>query len=221
VNGAENAGVLAIWNSCAPGAEVEYEHWYRSEHLAERVAIDGFVAGWRFEAVDGAPRYFTHYETTSPDVLFSDAYLVRVNDPTPLTRRVMSGAFADMSRTVCERALRIGDSRGGVATVLRFETPLPREVLEAGFVALAGDAAVLRAELWLAVDVPSPAVSAEQRLRGPDATIAACVLLETATVDEAHALARAGRVRLPAVDHVGVYRLLCSLQRADQGSPVG
>ena len=41
--GGANAGVLAIWNNCAPGAEAQYEHWYRSEHLAERVAIEGFV----------------------------------------------------------------------------------------------------------------------------------------------------------------------------------
>jgi hypothetical protein len=219
--GGANAGVLAIWNNCAPGAEAQYEHWYRSEHLAERVAIEGFVAGWRYEAVDGTPRYFTHFETTSPQVLFSEAYLARVNDPTPLTRRVMSELFTDMSRTVCERALRLGDLRGAWAAVLRYDAPQAPDRLRAGLAALAGSEAVLRAELWLAVDTPAPAPSAEQRLRGADATIAACVLLECTTEDEAHAAARAGRGRLPAADDVGVYRMLCSLHRADQGAPPG
>ena len=62
-----SAGILAIWNDCASGSEAEYEHWYRTEHLAERVAVDGFVAGWRYVAIDAQPKYFTHYATEAVD----------------------------------------------------------------------------------------------------------------------------------------------------------
>ena len=40
-----SAGILAIWNDCAPGLEARYEHWYRSEHLVERVSVPGFRSG--------------------------------------------------------------------------------------------------------------------------------------------------------------------------------
>ena len=73
-------GILAIWNDCARGEEALYEHWYRSEHLAERVGIEGFVAGWRYGAVQGSPSYLTHYETTSPSVLRSAAYRARLSE---------------------------------------------------------------------------------------------------------------------------------------------
>ena len=113
---AARPGVLAIWNDCAPGAEREYEHWYRSEHLAERVGVEGFVSGWRYRAVDAEPEYFTHYETRGADVLSSAAYRRQLDDPTPLTRRIMDGVFINCIRTVCERVHRVGDSRGAYAT---------------------------------------------------------------------------------------------------------
>ena len=213
-----NAGVLAIWNGCAPGREAVYERWYRTEHLAERVGIDGFVAGWRYAALDGEPRYFTHYETTSPDVLFCDAYLARVNDPTPLTREIMSGVFTDMNRTVCERVLRVGAQRGAVAVTLRWDARPERAALHEDVVALAADDAVLRAELWWPCEAPPAAAapSAEQALRGPDAGIAAGVLLECATEHDARAIAGLARTRLPGADHAGIYRMLCSLHRRDR-----
>jgi hypothetical protein len=213
---ARAAGVLAIWNDCTPGGEVEYEHWYRSEHLAERVAIDGFVAGWRFAAVDAAPAYFTHYETVSPEVLFSAAYLARVNDPTALTRRIMSGVFVNATRTVCERVLRSGDSRGAFATTLRFDDANDRERVIDALPALAQGEDVLRAEVWARVEGPELPPSAEQGLRAPDGTMAVCLVLESADERAARAAAEAARAALPAAASCGVYRMLCSLHRADQ-----
>jgi hypothetical protein len=86
-------GSLAIRNDCAPGREAEFEQWYQSEHLAERLAVPGFPFGRRHEASFGSPRYFTFYVTETTDVLASGAYLSRLNEPTPLTQRVMSGAI--------------------------------------------------------------------------------------------------------------------------------
>jgi heme-degrading monooxygenase HmoA len=37
-------GVLAIFNNVAPGREAEFEEWFQHEHLAERLAVPGFVA---------------------------------------------------------------------------------------------------------------------------------------------------------------------------------
>jgi hypothetical protein len=211
-----NPGILALWNDCAAGAEREYEHWYRTEHLAERVAVEGFVAGWRYIAVEAEPGYFTHYETQSPGVLYSAAYRERLDNPTPLTRGVMANrVFFNASRTVCERTLRIGDMRGAFATVVRFEQQAESGDLPALARALGADDDVLRAELWSAVAAPGSASmgesSTEQGLRGPDDTIDACVLLETADEGAARAVAQAARARVGSAARIGVYRLLCAL----------
>src|SRR6186997_2986294 len=102
------SGILAIWNDCARGREAEFEEWYQHEHFYERIAVPGFL------------RYFCVYLTRSPDVLKSKAYLERLDNPTPMTRRIMSDAFRDMSRTVCHRTLRLGAMWGAAAVTVRF-----------------------------------------------------------------------------------------------------
>src|SRR3954470_10369626 len=122
-------GILAIFNNVAPGREAEFEEWFQHEHLAERIALPGFLIGRRHEAVSGQPRYFNFYLTQSAQVLKSAAYLGRLDDPTPMTRRIMSEIFRDMIRTVCHRTLRIGAMRGTAVVTLRFDQSPPADAL--------------------------------------------------------------------------------------------
>ena len=48
-----NDGILAIWHDVDAAIGDEYERWYFREHLPERVAVPGFLAGRRYEAVSG------------------------------------------------------------------------------------------------------------------------------------------------------------------------
>jgi hypothetical protein len=80
---------LAVWLECVPEAEADFDRWYREQHLAERLAVPGFLRGRRYEAVRGAPKYFAFYETESGEVLRSPTYMERLNNPTDWTRRVM------------------------------------------------------------------------------------------------------------------------------------
>ena len=61
-------GILAIFNNVAPGREAEFEEWFQHEHLAERIAVPGFLIGRRHEAISGQPRYFNFYVTQSVEV---------------------------------------------------------------------------------------------------------------------------------------------------------
>jgi hypothetical protein len=54
-------GILAIFNNVAPGREAEFEEWFQHEHLAERIALPGFLIGRRHEAISGQPHYFNFY----------------------------------------------------------------------------------------------------------------------------------------------------------------
>ena len=208
-------GILAVWNDCAPGSEGQYEEWYRGEHLPERVGIPGFRAGWRYRAIDAELEYFTFYETDTPEVLRSEPYLARLNDPTPLTRRIMSGTFTHATRALCTCVARWGKLRGALAVSVRFDAP-PGGELEARLRELAGRAEVLRAELWMPTRAEgSSTLSAEQQLRGPDQTIAAGALVETATEQEAAAVAATLGTALGPRARIGTYRLFCALHRVD------
>ena len=118
----ERPGILAIWNNVAPGREGEFEEWFQHEHLEERIAVPGLLLGRRHEAVSGTPRFFNFYVVQSADVLKSAAYLARLDDPTPMTRRIMSEVFRDMIRTACHRTLRLGAMRGTAVVTARFNT---------------------------------------------------------------------------------------------------
>ncbi len=203
-------GILAIWNDCAPGREPEFEEWYQHEHFHERIAVPGFLLGRRFEVVSGSPRYLCFYLTQSADVLKSQAYLQRLDNPTPMTRKIMSDAFRDMSRTVCHRVLRLGVMRGSAAITLRFTGDVDQRVLETVIEALAKDKAVACAEIWSAVDASAIPVSQEERLRGGDKKIAACLFVETLRVSEAESIAGALSRQFPAAT-AGVYRLLAEI----------
>jgi hypothetical protein len=204
-------GVLAIFNNAAPGREAEFEEWFQHEHLAERIAVPGFLLGRRYEAVAGTPRYFNFYLTQSADVLKSAAYLERLDHPTPMTHKIMSEIFKDMIRTVCHRTLRLGTMRGSAAVAVRFMERTDQDVLRTTAERLAKDRTVACAEIWTAVDADTIPVSEEERLRGGDRKIAACLYVEALRIEDAEKMAGALRASFPSAD-IGVYRLLCEIR---------
>ncbi len=111
-------GILAIWNDVAPGGDAEFNHWHTREHVPERVGIPGFLRGRRYVAVSGSPRYFTLYETETAETLASQAYLARLNAPTPWTQRALP-LFRNTIRTACRVTRSLGDGVGGVLATLR------------------------------------------------------------------------------------------------------
>lgn len=218
-----NTGILALWNNCAPGHEAVYEAWYQGEHLPERLAVPGILRGRRYEAIAGEPHYFTYYETVSPGVFASPEYLERVENPTPMTRKIMSGVFIDMSRTVCRRVACHGDMRGAVAVTARLAGDgLTDGSLADSIEAMASNLAelqgVARAELWAASDETAQPASAEAKLRGEDETIAACLFVECLREGEAQMVRRAlADGPSGAAMEIGAYRLLCE-RASDEAS---
>ncbi len=175
-------GCLLLWNDCAPGHEAAYESWYREEHLPERMAVAGFVCGVRHRALDGlAPAFMTYYEVTHPEVLHSSSYRALLAQPTPRTRHIMQVAFKNMNRTVC--ALQL--VRTGALT--------PYAVTATGNVAWL-DALVPppQATRVLALrGLPKAETTAEEALRGGDASVEAAVVAHVENADQALALAQA------------------------------
>src|SRR5690606_33233870 len=167
-------GVLAIWNDCRAGHEAEFEAWFQGEHLRQRLAVPGFLFGRRHQAISGSSGYFNFYLTETPEVLTSKPYLERLDNPTPMTRRIMSDVFINMNRTVCRRSLRHGAFRGAYAVTLRFETaPDEGRLIKVLDALLRDPATVAGGEIWTALDPAGMPVSMEEKLRGGDRKIAA------------------------------------------------
>jgi hypothetical protein len=204
-------GILAIWHGCADGREAEIDAWYQGEHLIERLGVPGFLYGRRHEALSASPRYFTTYVTESVDVLTSRAYLDRLDNPTPLTRTVMSEIFRDMHRTVCRRELRVGRFRGAFAVTARFDALPDMPAISALAGALVDDPGIACAELWRRCEPESGGpVAQEERLRGGDRRIEACLVVETLREEAAGAVLSDLAGRFPDAQ-TGIYRVLCGI----------
>ncbi len=104
-----------------PEAIEEHDRWHTHEHLPERLAIPGFLRGTRWLATAGEPRYMVLYEVESLQTLASEAYLARLNQPTPWTQRIMP-CYRGMSRGLCSVLGSYGFGQGGAAALIRFST---------------------------------------------------------------------------------------------------
>jgi hypothetical protein len=204
-------GILAIFNNVATGREAEFEEWFQHEHLAERIALPGFVLGRRYEAVSGWSRYFNFYLAQSAESFKSAAYLERLDHPTPMTRIVMSEIFKDMNRTVCHRIYRLGAMRGTTAVVVQFDICPNESLLNDTVKTFVADKAVACGEVWIAASPREFPVSEEERLRGGDKKLAACLLIETLRVSDAEKHALILAASFPGAT-IGVYRLLCEIR---------
>jgi hypothetical protein len=207
-------GILAIWNDCRAGREAEFEAWFQGEHLLERLAVPGFLFGRRHQAISGSCGYFNFYLVESPAVLTSKPYLERLDHPTPMTRKVMSEIFINMNRTICHRTLRRGAFRGAYAVTARFDVAPEMSALTALAENLVHDAGVASCEIWSAVDPAGLPVSMEEKLRGGDKKIKACLMVDTLRQGDAEKLGERLSQQFAGAE-VGVFRVLCQLGQGD------
>jgi hypothetical protein len=118
-------GFMAIWSDVAPGDFDFYHRWLLKEHFPERVGIPGFISARVFRRQAGPDfQFFIIYETSSPEVLASPAYLARLNGPTPMTQQVMP-KLKNFVRGAGRVVQSSGVCGGGAARVMRFEEAHP------------------------------------------------------------------------------------------------
>jgi hypothetical protein len=207
-------GILAIFNDCRAGREAEFDAWFQGEHLEERLAVPGFLFGRRHQAISGDAGYFNFYLVESPDVLTSKPYLERLDNPTPMTKRIMSEVFLNMNRTVCRRTTRRGAFRGAFAVTTRFNETPDVGALTAALDELVRDTDVAGGEIWIALDPAGMPVSTEEKLRGGDKKIKGCLMVDTLHQSDAEMLGKRLSGRHPAAE-VGVFRVLSQIGRGD------
>jgi hypothetical protein len=209
--------MLAIWSDVTREQETDYLHWLTREHTAERVGIPGFEAVRVFRAdLPETCRYLILYDLATHSVLTSPAYLARLNEPTPWSRRVMPtlGNFArggGWVRAACGTGsgghllpLRLGQSVGAAEPLLEI---------------LAAQERVCVARL-LEVDQEGSGVpTSEKALRGGDRSFPGLLLIEAtgaAALRGALSLYRDSLAALGAdVEDPVLYTAVFSLRKAE------
>jgi hypothetical protein len=172
---------VAMWWDVPPEVRAEWEDWHSHEHMPERLGIPGFLRGTRWVAHSGEPSYFVLYETRDLKTMTSGAYVDRLNNPTPWSRKMMPH-HRNMVRSLCRVRASFGGGLAQALATVRFSA-----APEAGRSALKWLATQMMPSLpqrkgltatCLLESQPAAAVprTAEQRIRGGDRQ-ADCVLL--------------------------------------------
>ena len=117
-------GLLMVWADVPADKEPDFNRWYNEEHLAERLAIPGFLSGARYEAVKGGPKHLAVYELENAAVMESPAYKTVQANPTPWTQRSGPQAIAttfirNIYEMIHPRALPAPAAAAGMAPALQ------------------------------------------------------------------------------------------------------
>lgn len=214
-----NAAML-LWYDIVPDQVAEHDEWHTREHFAERVGIPGFLRAQRWVAHAGtAPRFFVTYEVRDVGVLTSAAYLDRLDHPTPWTRRMMPH-FRGMVRGFMRRERSLGTVLGAELLVVRYAArpdagpALSRWLVDEALPAVVARAGV--ASAFTLVADGAPPMTAEQALRGRDATVDRVVLVSGYSAAAIDAAAREVLDEGALTSHgaaagsiAGRYRLAC------------
>jgi hypothetical protein len=87
-------GLLLTMTEPPPEMEEEFNAWYDTEHLPERLAIPGFESARRWvdpQAPAGTGKYLATYELARPQVLEPPEYMAHAGDNfTPWSKRCLS-----------------------------------------------------------------------------------------------------------------------------------
>ena len=181
-DGSTGRGAITIWQDVRPEARADFFAWHNQEHIPERVSIPGFLRGRRYGALEGAPEFFTLYETAGPAVHTGADYLARLNSPSDWTKR-MAPMMVNNVRSLCRIQWSRGVVAGGLMATIRFDADA---VARARLLALlAGDRlpallarpGILGAHLCLADAVASSVRTEEKKSRPAAALVPGWVVL--------------------------------------------
>src|SRR5689334_13437170 len=182
---------ITIWCDVAAEIREEFDHWHAHEHMPERLSIPGFLRGSRWVSADGGS-YFILYELESEATLTGAAYLERLNNPTPWSRKMMPH-HRNMVRGLCRVEASSGRARGQWLLTARC-----RSTTTLDLASLASRKGIVAAHLLRAIGTPPQ--TAEQKLRGGDASPDGVALVTGYEEAAVRAAAIAGAT-------VGLYRL--------------
>lgn len=101
-------GLLLTMTEPPAAMENEFNAWYDSEHLPERLSIPGFRSARRWVNPHAAPatgKYLATYELDNPEVLETPAYLAHIGDGLTVWSKRCLGCCVVFRRWACAQIL--------------------------------------------------------------------------------------------------------------------
>ena len=155
-------------------------------------------------------------------MLFSEAYLYQLDNPSILTREVMQSVFTNVSRTVCSCVHQVGEPRGSYVITARSGRPSNKDNLKTIADHLNNTSGCLRSEVWVRYSLNSnPADNnprCEEQIRGRDSRIEWCVVAHAVNESTANIIARKLEQSTYPDLQLGIYRFMCELRHEDLGT---
>jgi hypothetical protein len=198
----------------------EHDEWHTHEHLPERLSIPGFLRGTRWVSLHGKPRYFVMYEVEQLATLQSQAYLERLNNPSPRTSKMMPN-YRGMTRGFCSVSGSVGMGIGQGGLLIRFKPEIRAEsslrswLLDEMLPQLPSRRGLVSAHLF--EGALTPEMTQEQRIRGADAGVDWALLVTGYSEDSVATLTQADLSRSRFEERRGtevsyvLYRMHCTL----------
>lgn len=199
---------VTMWCDVAPDMRAEFEDWHSHEHMPERLAIPGFLRGTRWSDASGE-QYFILYELDQLATLTGAAYLERLNNPTPWSRRMMPH-HRNMVRSLCAVRASFGGGLPRALATIRFTPSADPSPLAAQLAKLPARKGLTGAHLLEAQPMPTTQTT-EQKIRGKDAQADWVLLIGGYDVDAVKAVEFG---TLPGAVH-GIYSPAYSLTSRD------
>jgi len=111
-------GILISSMEVLPHEDADFNTWNDVEHMAERVAIPGFLDGRRYASVDAPTRYLQIYNTVDVGVLDGPAYRAALANQTDWSMHHIT-RFIGPTRVVGRLVHSRGSVRGVAVLLLR------------------------------------------------------------------------------------------------------
>ncbi len=84
----KGTALLMVFVDIDTEQDADFNDWYNQEHVADLLALPGFLSGARYEAAKGGPRYLACYELESAEAVQTPEYLAFRRSPSAWTQRV-------------------------------------------------------------------------------------------------------------------------------------
>ena len=122
----EVPGLLVVMSDIPADLDQEFNQWYHEEHLAERLALPGFLCARRYRSVGSQPNYMVVYKCETIYALASPQYRKVLDNPTDRTRHILP-RMKNVIRAACRETWTSSDAVGGSAIIVQCKAVEGRE----------------------------------------------------------------------------------------------
>jgi hypothetical protein len=101
--------LLSVFTGIPAEIEDDFNKWYNTQHIPERLAIAGFQKAARYASLKGEPKYLALYELDDAKVLETPEYKKLGANPNDWDRRILP-QLQVQARTIYERIFTCGEA---------------------------------------------------------------------------------------------------------------